>query len=131
MWIFQNSRVGRDCFFGKYPYRENNFPVCGPCAVVFEYFEFFKVLLCVGSVLWCVGTLSFFEVPAVCGSPVLWCVGTLKFFKVPCVCGPCVVVCGDFEFFQSSPVCGLCVVVSGDFETFQSSLCVGALCCGV
>ena len=29
-------------FFGKFPYRENNFPVCGHCAVVFEYFEFFQ-----------------------------------------------------------------------------------------
>ena len=78
--------------------------MCGPCVVVCGDFEIFQSSLCVG--------------------PVLWCVGTLKFFKVPCVCGPCVVVCEDLEFFQSSSVCGLCAVVCGDFEFFKVPLCV-------
>ena len=71
--------------------------MCGLCAVVCEYFEFFKVPMCVGPVLWCVGTLKFFKI-SLCVGPVLWCVKTLSFSKFP-VCGPCVVVCGDFEIF--------------------------------
>ena len=35
------------------------------CVVVCKDFEFFKVPLCVGSVLWCVGTLRF-SIPPVC-----------------------------------------------------------------
>ena len=97
-------------FFGKFPYRENNFPVCGPCAVVCGDFEFFQSSLCVGPVLWCAETLKFFRVP-LCVGTVLWCVGTLKFFKVPLCVGP--------------------VLWCGDFEIFQSSLCVWTLCCGV
>ena len=67
--------------------------MCGPCVVVCGDFAFFKVPPCVGSVLWCVGTLRFSKFPCVCGD--------FEFFNVPlCVCGPCVVVCGDFAFFK-------------------------------
>ena len=52
-------------FFGKFPYRENNFPVCGPCAVVCGDFEIFQRSLCGGPVLWCVGTFSFSKIPCV------------------------------------------------------------------
>ena len=108
--------------------------MCGRYAVACEDFGIFKVPLCVGSVLWCVGTLEFFKVHCVYG---------------PCVvvCGPCVVVCGDFEIFQSShvcsmlwfvrtlsfqssPVCGPCAVACVDSE-FSQFFCAWALCCGV
>ena len=109
-------------FFGKFPYRENNFPVCGPCVVVCGDFEIFQSSLCVGPVLWCVGTLKFFKVPCVCGPCVVVC-EDLEFFQSSSVCGLCAVVCGDFEFFQSSPVCGLCAVVCGYFEFFKVPMC--------
>ena len=57
-------------FFGKFPYRENNFPVCGPCVVVCGDFEIFQ------------------------NPPVLWCVGTLSFSKFPCVWALCCGVWG-------------------------------------
>ena len=78
--------------------------MCGLCAVVCEDFKFFKVPLCVGSVLWCVGTLIFFKVP-LCVSSVLWCVGTLNFLKFPCV----LALYRDFP-----PVCDFLVLE--DFE---------------
>ena len=87
-------------FFGKFPYRENNFPVCGPCAVVCEYFEFFQSSPVCGPCVVVCGDFEIFQNSPVCVGPVLWCVETLSFSKFPCV-----VVCGDFEFFQSS----LCV----------------------
>ena len=87
-------------FFEKFPYRENNFPVCGPCVVVCEDFEFFQsspvcglyVVWCVA--LWCVETLKIFQNSPVCVGPVLWCVGTLSFSKLPCVWAPCCGVWG-------------------------------------
>ena len=66
--------------FGKFPYRENNFPVCGHCAVVCEYFEFFQS-------------------SPVCGLCAVVC-GDFEFFQSSPVCGPCVVVCEDFEFSE-------------------------------
>ena len=67
--------------------------------------------LCVGAVLLCVGTLSFFKAP-LCVVHVLRCVETLSFSKFPVCVGPCVVV-GDFVF-SSPPVCdhlvNLCIV---------------------
>ena len=59
-------------------------PVCGPCVVVCGDFDFFKVPLCVGHALWCVGTLSFSKFP-VCAGHALCCVWTLRVFKSPCV----------------------------------------------
>ena len=101
-------------------------PPCWKRLIFSENFPIGKIIsLCVGPVLWFVGTLSFFKVP-LCVGPVLWCVGTLSFFKVPCAWAMCcgLVVCEDFEFFLSSPVCGPCAVVCGDFEFFKVPLCV-------
>ena len=82
------------------------------------------ISLCVGTVLWCVNTLSFFKVPWCVGF--MLCVGTLKIFKIP-LCVGSVLWCGDFENLQSSPVC-VGSVVCGDFENFQSSpVCVGSV----
>ena len=69
--------------------------------------KFFKVLLCVGSVVWCVGTLKFFKVPlCVRLCP---CAGEIEFSqKNPCA--------GDFPlywrdwFFQVKNPC------TGDFS---------------
>ena len=85
-------------------------PLCvGPVLWCVGTLKFFKISLCVGPVLWYVGTLSFFNI-SLCVGPVLWCVWTLKFFKLPLCVGP-VLWCGDFEFFQNFPVCGPCAVV--------------------
>merc|ERR1711951_269879 len=46
------------------------------------------ISLCVGPVLWCVNTLSFFKVPLCVGS-VVWCVRTLSFLKIPCMWSMC------------------------------------------
>ena len=70
-WGFSKTPVLEEIdFFGKFPYRENNFPVCGPCAVVCEYFEFFQS-------------------SPVCGPCVVVC-GDFEFFsKFPCVWALC------------------------------------------
>ena len=81
------------------------------------------ISMCVGTVLWCVNTLSFFKV-SLCVGPVLWCVGTLSFFKISLCVGPVVGSVGTLSVFLNFPVCGPCDVVCGDFEFFQSSLCV-------
>ena len=66
-----------------------------------------------GSMLWCVKTLSF-KAPMYVGS-MLWRVRTLSFQSSP-VCGLCVVVCGDFEIFHKVPLCVVPVLVCEDVE---------------
>ena len=60
MWgfeIFQSSPVCELCGVARGNFEDfHSSLLCGA-------FKFFKVLLCVGSVLWCVGTLKFFNVP--------------------------------------------------------------------
>ena len=90
--------LGRLFFFRKNPYRDF-FKI-----PVLEEIGFFKkvpigkiISLYVGSMLWCVETLNFSQVPQCVGS-VLWCVETLNFSQVP-LCVGCVVR-GGFKNFH-------------------------------
>ena len=60
-------------------------PMCRLCDV--ESLNFFKVLLCVGFVVW-FGEFDFFKVP-LCVGAVLWCGKTLNFSDFP-GCGYCI-----------------------------------------
>ena len=58
------------------------------------------------------------KIISLCVGPVLWCVGTLSFFQGSSVCGLCVVVCGDFEFFKV-PLCVKLCPCTGEIEFSQ------------
>ena len=65
----------------------------------------------------CVGTLSFFKV-LLCVCYVLWCVGTLKSFQSSPVCEPCA---GDFEIFRKkSPVLGSSLELSLELRSLRA-----------
>ena len=103
--FFKNPCTGRDWFFLKNPYRENNIPVVGSvlCGVwrLWKFSKFPGVwALCCVLGLWKFSKFS--------GVWALWCVETLKIFKVPWCVG--FVLCGDFENFQSSPVCVISIL---------------------
>ena len=89
------------------------------CAVCGDFEDFHSSLA--------YGALKFFKF-LLCVSSVVWCVGTLKFFKVPCVCGPCVVVCEDFEFFKV-PLCVKLCPCTGEIEFSQKIPVLGIFPC--
>ena len=73
--------------------------MCGLCTECADFYFFFKVPLCVGSVVKCSKTLSFSRFS--CVWHVLLCVETLNFFNVHLcvrVFGLRAVVRGDFQF---------------------------------
>ena len=85
--------------------------------------------------LWCVETLRFFKV-LMCVGSMLWLVRSLSFGSSP-VCGPCkcAVVCGDCDIFHKAllcvgrvrTVCGLHDVACENFEFSKFSWCVSSV----
>ena len=112
-WCPCTGEIG---FSRKNPYRDF-FKIPLPEEIDFFWkFPIGKIIsLCVGSVLWCVGSLKIFKVPlcvetlkifkdSLCVGSVLWCVETLKIFKVPLRVGSVLWCVGSLKIFKV-PLC--------------------------